>query len=164
MTSINTPVKHVSTLLVLIAATITLGCTSPPSVTPLLRVTERALLEESGRLSRNVERDKAYSRQTLGVLEDAYYRDLMKTEVLTPQWVREATTVYVAARESVIEHEVSLAREYEVRADNLRNAAAATRRAIALIEQQDSLLRGVMGDDLQQLLDGFHDQRKDPNP
>ncbi len=164
MTSINTPAKHVGTFLVLITATVTIGCTSPPSVAPLLRVTERALLEESDRLSRNVERDKSYTRQSLGVLEDAYHRDLMQTDVLTPQWVREATAVYVAARESVLEHEASLIREHEARAENLRDAAAATRRAIALIEQQDSLLRGVMGDDLRRLLDGFDDLRKDPNP
>lgn len=164
MTSTNAPAKHIGALLVLLITTATISCTSPPSVTPLLRVTERALLEESDRLSRNVERDMAYTRQSLGVLEDAYLRDLMQIDVLTPQWVHEATAVYVRARESVLEHEASLVREHEARAENLRDAAAATRRAIALTEQQDNLLRGVMGEDLRRLLDGFDDLRKDPNP
>jgi hypothetical protein len=69
--------------------------------------------------------------------------------------VLEATTVYVAARDAVIRHEQSLTRERDNRADNLRAAATATRRAILLIEQQDGLLRGLAGEELSQLLDGL---------
>lgn len=160
---INIRLKHISALLLLIGIAIAAGCTSPPSVAPLLRVTERALLEESDRLGQSVERDKDYTRQTLRVLEDAYHRDLMQADELTPQWVREAISVYVAARESLLEHEMTLIREHETRAENLRDAALATQRAIALIEQQDNLLRGVMGEDLQRLLDSFDTLRKDPS-
>ncbi len=164
MTSTRTSTKYYGIALVLIAALFALGCTSPPSVTPLLRVTEQALLEESNKLSRYVERDHAYTRQSLGILEDAFHRDLMQTDTLTPQWIREATAVYVTARESVLKNEATLVREHETRAKNLSDAALATRRAIAMIEKQDGLLRGVMGDDLQRLLDGLNDLRKDPNP
>ena len=131
------------------------GCSTPPSVAPLLRVTERVLVEESGRLAEDAERDGAYTRQVLGSLEDAYRRDLEQAGELTPGWVLEATMVYVAAREAVVRHEQSLARERGNRADNLRAAAAATRRAILLIEQQDGLLRGVAGEELSQLLAGL---------
>lgn len=140
---------------VLLASVLLAGCSTPPSVAPLLRVTERALVEESGRLAEDAERDRVHTRQVLGSLDDAYRRDLEQAEALTPGWVLEATTVYVAARDAVIRHELTLAQERGNRADNLRAAATATRRAILLIEQQDSLLRGVAGEELSQLLDGL---------
>ncbi len=128
------------------------GCATPPSVAPLLRVTERALLDESGRLKQDAERYTAYTRQTLRTLEDAYSQDLDQAEVLTPKWVREATSVYITARETIISHQHALAQEQRARADNLLAAAAATRRAIALIEQQDKLLHGTLDNNLQRLL------------
>ncbi|MEZ6193552.1 MAG: hypothetical protein R3C45_19965 [Phycisphaerales bacterium] len=140
---------------IFMACMLLVGCSSPPSVTPLLRVTERALVEESGRLKEDAERDRLYTRQILGSLDDAYRRDLEQAEVLTSGWVREATTVYVAARDAVIQHEQTLAEERGNRADNLLAAATATRRAILLIEQQDGLLRGVAGEELSQLLYGL---------
>lgn len=164
MTSTRTSTKYYGVALVLIGSFFSLGCTSPPSVTPLLRVTEQALLEEADKLSHYIKRNHAHTRQSLGILKDAYHRDLMQTDTLTPQWIREATAVYVTARESILINEASLVREHEARADNLHDAALATRRAIAMIEKQDDLLRGVMGDDLQRLLDELHDHRKDPNP
>jgi hypothetical protein len=128
------------------------GCTTPPSVAPLLRVSERALMQESDRLRGDSERDEAYIRQTLQVLEEAYTRDLEQVESLTPKWVMEATKVYVAARETIVEHRSTLARERSRRSANLRSAALATRRAIALIEQQDRLLKGVVDEDLRRLI------------
>lgn len=74
---------------------------------------------------------------------------------MTPAWVLEATTVYVAARDALIRHEQSLAQERGNRADNLRAAAAATHRAILLTEQQDGLLRGVAGEELSRLWNGL---------
>jgi hypothetical protein len=163
MTSITARAERATVMLMILTAAVFLaGCTSPPSVAPLLHITERALLEESARLDQDTERDRLYVRQTLGSLEDAYYRDLDETDQLTPEWVRGATSIYVIAREAVIEHEASLTHERGVRAENLRNAATATRRAIALIEQQDQLLRGVVGDDLRHLLEELDDWRKDP--
>ena len=130
------------------------GCATPPSVAPLLRVTERALLQESDRLRDDAERDAEYVRQTLGVLEDGYSRDLDQVESLTPDWVREATSVYVTAREIIIQHQNTLARERNHRAENLKTAALAERRAIVLIEQQDRLLTGAVGEDLRRLISG----------
>ncbi len=128
------------------------GCATPPSVAPLLRVTQRALLDESGRLKVDAERDTLYTRQTLRTLEDAYNQDLDQAEGLTPDWVREATSVYVTARETTISHQHALAQEYRVRADNLVAAASATQRALVLIEQQDKLLDGAVNRDLRRLL------------
>jgi hypothetical protein len=128
------------------------GCTSPPSVAPLLRVAERALLDESGRLKDDVGRYTTYTRQSLRSLEDAYNQDLDQSESLTPDWVREATSVYIMAREAVVSHQHALAQEHHARAGNLRAAASATRRAIALIEQQDKLLHGPLNEDLRRLL------------
>lgn len=137
------------------AVLLMVGCSAPPSVVPLLRVTERALAEESGRLAQDAQRDRVYTRQVLRSLEDAYRRDLEQVGELTPAWVLEATTVYVAARDALIRHEQSLAQERGNRADNLRAAAAATHRAILLTEQQDGLLRGVAGEELSRLWNGL---------
>lgn len=151
MTSITVAGKGLCVCVLMAAVASVAGCATPPSVAPLLRVTERAMLEESGRLAGDTERDRAFTRQSLGSLEDAYRRDLEQVGELTPQWVLEATAVYVAARDAVVRHEQELAREREIRADNLRAAAAAARRAILLTEQQAGLLRGLAGDELTQL-------------
>ena len=128
------------------------GCASPPSVAPLLRVTERALLDESARLMSDAERDTVYAQQALLTLEEAYHQDLEQTQTLTHDWVREATSVYATARETLVRHRQALAQERLARADNLRSAASATRRAITLIEQQDNLLHGVVDENLRRLL------------
>ena len=128
------------------------GCATPPSVAPLLRVTERALLDETARLEDDAQRDTIYTQQTLRTLEDAYNRDLDQAEALTPDWVRDATSVYVAARETIVIHQQALTRGRLDRADNLKAAAAATRQAIALIEQQDKLLGGSLDENLRRLI------------
>lgn len=155
MRSITVDVNRLFVRAVLLAVIWMAGCTSPPSVAPLLRVTERALAEESARLAEDAQRDRVYARQVLGSLEDAYRRDLEQVGELTPEWVLEATGVYVVARDAVVRNEQSLAQQRARRADNLRAAAAATRRAVLLIEQQDGLLRSVAGEELSQLLDGL---------
>ncbi len=142
----------VSIWFVMATALVLGGCTTPPSVAPLLRVTEQALLRESDRLRDDAERDAEYVRQTLRILEDAYSRDLDQVEFLTPDWVREATSVYVTAREIIIRHQNALARERNHRSDNLKTAALAARRAIVLIEQQDRLLKGAVDQDLRRLM------------
>lgn len=128
------------------------GCSTPPSVAPLIRVTERVLLEESQRLARDAERDRVYTDQLLRSLEEAYGRDLEEAPGLTPAWVREATTVYVAAREAIVEHRDHLAQQRNDRIDNLNAAASAARRAVALVEQQDRLLGAAADPGLQRLI------------
>lgn len=165
MTSIRTVYKPRLWSLAALAACVSVaGCTSPPSVAPLLRVTEQALAEESQRLVQDAERDGGYVRQSLRMLEDAYARDLEQTQDLDPGWVRESTAVYVAAREELIRHEQSLARERHDRAANLRAAGVAVRRARSIIEDRDSLLQGVLGEELAALLTrpGFNRQETQP--
>ena len=137
---------------VVVAALFVGGCATPPPVAPLLRVTERALQQESDRLGDDAERDGEYVRQTLQILESAYNRDLEQVESLTPDWVMEATKVYVTAREAIVRHQNQLTQERNRRADNLKSAALATRRAIALIQQQDRLLKGAVDEDLRRLI------------
>lgn len=154
MISTDTPLKTLSLLAAVVVALIAGGCASPPSVTPLLRVTERALMRESARLNDDADRDAQHAKQTLRSLEDAFDRDLEQADELTADWVRDATSVYVAAREALLHHEHVMARERQIRSDNLQTAASATRRAIGLIEQQDKLLNGVIGEDIRRLLTG----------
>jgi len=128
------------------------GCSTPPSVAPLLRVTERALLQESQRIRDDIRRDTEQTRGTLQALEDGFNQDLEQVQALTPQWVREATAVYVAARETIVRYQNRVAQDRHRRADNLQAAASATRRAINMLEQQDRLLDGVIDVDLRRLI------------
>jgi len=146
------PPKSKYLLLIVIDALLCVGCASPPSVAPLLRVSERALMREAGEQAIDAQRDAEHIRQAMRSLEQAYNQDLAQTQELTEQWVREATKAYVAAREALLRHEHALSQERRARVDNLQAAASATRRAIVLIEQQDKLLTGAMGEDLRGVL------------
>ncbi len=154
MTSTITGLKQFCVLIPIVTLSMLgSGCAAPPSVAPLLRVAGRSLGEESQRLISDAERDRAHMQQSLGLLEDAFVRDLEQAPQLNPQWVRDATVVYVAAREALIRHEQTLAQERGNRAANLRSAGAAINRAVSMIEQQDRLLRGVTGSELRSLLE-----------
>lgn len=152
MTWTGTRLNSAFLVAILFLCVIQVGCSAPPSVAPLLRVTDRALHDEAGRRVQDTERDRAYLRQSLDALEDAYERDLAEAPELTPQWVSEATAVYVAAREAVLENEHAMIRERETRAENLTTARAALDRAINLIEEQDRLITDVVGEDLRRVL------------
>ena len=120
------------------------GCTSPPSVAPLLRVTHEALLAEAERVSADTDRELAYVDQHRDALSDAFDADLAAREAsdgLTGQWVRDAVAGYVAARDGLAAHELAVRQRQDAREDNLRTAAEAQQRAIELIEQQDALIR-----------------------
>ena len=139
-------------LLIVAGVLLCTGCASPPSVTPLLRISERALMREAAQQAIDAERDAEHLRQTRRSLEQAYNQDLAQAQALTTEWVREATQAYVSAREVLLRHENELSRERRARVENLQAAASATRRAISLIEQQDKLLTGAMGEDLRRIL------------
>jgi len=128
------------------------GCASPPSVVPLLRVSEKALMREAAQQAIDADRDAEHIRQIRLSLEQAYNLDLDQTQDLTSKWVRDATQAYVLARESLLRHEQVLSQQRRARVENLQAAASSTRRAIGLIEQQDKLLAGAVGDDLRRLL------------
>ncbi len=129
------------------------GCGSPPAVTPLLRVAERAVREEARRVEADGERDRLRLADARRSLDVAYDADLSTRDRLTPDWVRDATAVYVGAREALVRHEYALAAERDARRANLLLAADAARRATELLEQQDALItRAAGGIDLWRLL------------
>jgi len=117
------------------------GCASPPSVAPLLEQAERVLRDERRLLATDAARSEAWFDQQRAALAAAFEADLADRDALTAEWVRTGVTAYVAAREALVEREMQLARQRQVRMQNLDLASLAQRRAIALIQQQDDLLR-----------------------
>jgi len=142
---------HITTALLGAAAFITAGCTSPPSVTPLLRIVDGVMREEAQRLSEESARDKQSVDQARRMLEAGFEADLRERGVLEAPWVRDAVAVYAAAREELALHEMRVAMERQQRATNLLAAASAQRRAIELIEGQDALLLRATGLDIWRL-------------
>ena len=119
------------------------GCSSPPSVAPLLRVSQQAMLAEVEQLNVDVTRDAEQMRQSRVSLDAAFDADMDRIEnlgELDATWVREAMGVYVPTREALVRHEAALATERLARQDNLRAAAEAQQRALQLLEQQDRLI------------------------
>lgn len=129
-----------------------MGCASPPSVMPLLAVTQAALEAEALRLEADALRDAQWATQTKQTLARAFEDDLAERDALTAEWVSDATDVYVAAREAVVRHELAVQAERAQRADNLRAAAQATQRAQAMLQQQDALVTGLVGTDMWTLM------------
>ena len=130
------------------------GCASPPSVIPLLAVTEQALLSEAERIDQDSERDAMWLEQARQALERAYEADLAEQASIDAQWVRSATAGYVLAREALVRHELDLKQQRHDRSENLHAAAQAARRAIELLQQRDALVDQVAGQRLRRLLDG----------
>ena len=116
------------------------GCTSPPAVGPLLRSVGQVLAQEQKLLGDDAARDAEYLAQNQAALVEAFEADLREQQDPSPQWVLEATRVYVASREALLRHDAQLQRQREIRADNLRMATQAQQRALELIEKQDQLV------------------------
>jgi len=114
------------------------GCTTPPSVEPLLALADRALRQEAAHLADDMERDRARLEQTRRALADAFDRDLEQADPLTGDWVREALRVYVIAREQLVRHEADLERNMATRADNLRAGSEALHRALGVLRYRDA--------------------------
>jgi len=123
------------------ALTLTLitGCT-PPSVHGLLDVSRRVIAAESQHLSDDIARDRAHFEQMRGSLDAAFDADLQQADALTPQYVREATRVYVAAREALTRHELQLIDARRSRRRNLDAAMHLQQRARALLDRRDDLI------------------------
>jgi len=133
-----------------VAATITLtaiigfaGCASPPAVGPLLRVVDRALADSHDQLEGDRQRAAQWVDQQRATLTDAFDADLASRDELSVEWVRDHALVFAAAREAIARHEMTLAREYDQRQANLRDARRAHQTAIELIEQHDALFQAV---------------------
>lgn len=131
-------------VLATIAAALT-GCATPPSVSPLMRVVDRVLGEEILHLEADAARDAEHLRQTREALADAFDADLAGQQSLTAEWVRSAVRAYASAGESLARHEADRARQRSSRADNLRAAIEAQRRALAILEQRDRLIEQTLG-------------------
>ena len=121
------------------------GCTSPPSVSMLLRVTEKAMLDEAARLDDDATRNAAQATQSRQSLASAFDADLAQVQTLNAQWVKDAAEGYAAAREALVRNELQTQTEWSQRASNLRTAAQAQDRALQLLEQQDTLVLQVTG-------------------
>jgi len=130
--------------LVLSALLIAAGCGTPPSVQPLLAVSQRVLLEEAQRVDDDTRRDAQRVDQSLRALEAAFAADLHERDALDPPWVLSAVRGYAAAREALVEHRLALAHERQTRAQNLRQAAALTDRAVGLLQRRDTLVQRVL--------------------
>ena len=141
---------HKKTLFLLVLARG--GCAAPPSVVPLLRVVDQALTREANRLAEDGARDVQFIEQTRRSLEAAFDADLLQTDQLSVQWVRDAVGVYVSAQEALLRHEMKLQTDRGQQKENLLAAAQAQRRAISLIEQQDQLITQAVGFDLWRIL------------
>ncbi|MEX0745363.1 MAG: hypothetical protein WD118_07145 [Phycisphaeraceae bacterium] len=128
------------------------GCTSPPSVMPLLQATERTLAREAEHLGGDGEREAQWLDQTRRALAQAFEADLAQTDELTAAWVLDATRVYVLAREELARHEAQLAAQRRQRTANLSAATEAVRLAGDMLQQQDQLWLDVVDIDLWSLL------------
>ena len=125
--------------LLCIAATL-FGCSSPPSVVPLMRAAEQTLNEERRLVDEDRARRTALFERRRDALAAGYEADLAERETLDPAWVLEGTRAYTAAREALLRHEMELERRATIRKQNLELAGAALERGVALIQQRDRLL------------------------
>ncbi len=128
------------------------GCGAPPSVVPLLTVTEQTLNAEAAHLETDGQREDQWIEQTRQALKQAYQQDLQARSKLSPDWITEATEAYVAAREELVRHQMQRQQQRAIRQENLRAAAEATQQAAALLQQQDELLTRLAGEHVWKLL------------
>lgn len=126
-------------LVVPLAGLLVLGGCSMPSVLPLLRLSQEAIEAEAHHLAGERQRDAALLTERQLALSAAFDADLRQRPDLDAEWVRQAAGGYVAAREALLRHDEAVGRERAQRAANLRAAAEAQARAIALLELQDGL-------------------------
>ncbi|MFA7235877.1 MAG: hypothetical protein WC058_03345 [Phycisphaeraceae bacterium] len=119
------------------------GCASPPAVSPLMRVVTQALQQEQAMLATDQQRTAAWMDQQRAMLKAAFDADMNEQQTLDKAWVNDHAAVYVAARETLLRHELELQRQNEQRRENMTDAMAAQQRAMQLIERQDALLAAV---------------------
>ena len=119
------------------------GCASPPAVGPLMRVVQKALRQEQAMVQTDQQRTTAAMDQRRATLKAAFDADMNEQTALDKQWVDEQVSVYVAAREALVRHELDMQQQYQQRQQNLGDALAAQQRAIELIERQDALFASL---------------------
>jgi len=116
------------------------GCGTPPSVQPLLTLSQQVMLEEAGRVSLDRQRDEQRVQQSLETLEAAFAADLRLQGAIESGWVLSAVRGYTAAREAVVRHQLEMRSERERREASLRQAAALNGRAVRILQQRDALV------------------------
>ena len=147
------PLKSINnTALFLSVCLFNIGCGSPPSVMPLLEVTEQALRAESDHLTADAEHDAQAYQQRREALSSAYQRDLAEQSELSAEWVMSATQAYAIAREELLRHAMHRQSQRQQRRDNLDVAADAIQHATAILAQQDALINRAVGGRLWTLL------------
>lgn len=152
MKSNRRPLKSFATpACALITSLIFVGCGSPPSVVPLLRIANKTMQIEAAHLKEDAQRQSKQIEQARQALQRAFETDLETTEDLSAAWIREATDVYVAAREALVRHEIDIQLQQQQRGGNLQAASQALQQAVELLEQQDQLLRQTIGLDVWRL-------------
>lgn len=118
----------------------------------LLDASRQVVLAEARHLEADQAGDRAHFEAMRRQLEQAYDADLREQATPTAQWVREATTVYVAAREALMRAELQQAADREARAELLRDAALAQQRAWELLELQQGIVEAMVPVNLWNLL------------
>lgn len=128
---------------------LTAGCTSPPSVSPLLAIADRALEQEIALVQTDTQRQAQAHQQNRQMLASAYSADLqIKAASLNIDWVQQATDVYVAACEELTRRQLLYEKAQADRLDNLRLARQVQQRAIQVIQAQDQTITSLLGLDL----------------
>ena len=121
------------------------GCAAPPSVGPLLALADRAMREEASRQEEDLARDLEHVSHVRRSLAAAFEKDLVQTDALTADWVRDAVDVYAAAREELARHEMRLRAARQQRADNLVAGREALQRAAGMLQMQDDFVTRTLG-------------------
>jgi hypothetical protein len=131
--------------------TLVTGCGAPPSVVPLLTVAATATEREASLVEEESLNDEQAAEAAKQRLTSALQADLQQRPNADLAWILSAAKGYAAAREAVAKSLAQQRALRQLRAQNLRDAAAAQRRAISLIQLQDELFNRATGVDLWQL-------------
>jgi len=123
-----------------LATGVTGGCTTPPSVAPLLRVVNQALQQEASYLQAEETREMQRLAQARAAIEAGFVADLNQQAQPDKPWILDAARAYTAACEELVRQDATLHKELAQRADNLQAATTAQQRALNILEQQDALL------------------------
>ena len=82
------------------------GCASPPSVSPLLRISASAVEAERSHLAADLERQSQWYEQQRQMLHSGFAADLEAQIDINADWVQRGVNAYVTARELVLRDEL----------------------------------------------------------
>ncbi len=134
------PLPHRFTVCLFALTTLLPACTTPPSVSPLLDVVDKALTQEADCLQADQAREDARLAQARAALDAGLADDLTEHPAPQTPWLLDEAHAYARAREELMHQEMTTRNELTRRADNLATARQAQARARAILDQQDRLL------------------------